>query len=174
MYIITQTLIKPARKEKWWGGREIIYPRKEEKTYFSDGLLSGFKAATLFTEQKAREVIAKLSQSYYTDQIEKIERHTRIYGTAPVTIQALYDIVDINDIPEHPIFANASSFCIIPAINRDVQFVYRDGSTEGVVTNFLRQEKLKGNYCAMPHEKVRWRYIPDGTFLKIQKQLGRI
>lgn len=80
-----------------------------------------------------------------------------------------YKTLPLKDYPADKNFLNSFDFTNIPDNDRDVQFVYRDGSICGVTTNFLREEMLKGRYLDTHSDFCRWRYIPDTFFLKIKK-----
>lgn len=56
----------------------------------------------------------------------------------------------------------------IPDEDKDIELINRFGQKSGVVTNFLRQEMLKGNMMVNPELK-RWYYIPDSLFLQCKK-----
>ena len=89
---------------------------------------------------------------------------------------ALSDVMtgNLHDIPEpegwndsHPIDPDH-----IPDEDRDVEIIHRFGKREGVVTNFLRQEMLKGHYLGLENKSYlkRWRYIPDSYYLQIHRK----
>lgn len=178
MFIIKKTTIEPGytvNKSLYSTGK--TYPEKKtECFYFGEtygGLFSGFKSSLVFSDYlSAARKVSELTQSWAEEISKRIEDRTR-YPESYLKDQRMesvtYSVVDLREIPAPDSFNQANSFDIIPDLDRDVEIIYRNGERDGVVTNFLRDEMLKGNYKTLNNQKARWRYVEDSLFLTYKK-----
>jgi len=180
-YIIKLIITTPQSEYKsFW--RTITVPEKKVFAYYSgERFWRGFKGAKTLTKKEAQDILKQEKEDDDNKYALNIDEASKIY-TGKLLTERVEQITEERKNKEYEIlcldqlyneyFDTAFPFDeqYIPEIDRDVEFIYRDGSRTGVVTNFLRGEMLNGNMLSFNPHFLRWRYIPDSIYLKLKRE----
>ncbi len=153
---------------------------RQEKVYYCSPMFREtniFNGLQTFLDVEAYAAMKRLRDEHnkYIDEICEVYKDNvhQLKSLEERRNSVNFEVISLAMVPEHEDFQNGFPLdsTNIPDYNRDVSIIWRDGSRCGVVTNFLRDAMLKGDFLHPDRGNfIRWTYIEDSIYLKLKKQ----